>query len=116
MTVDPRLIGSYAVAIGFDILFPLLVGFFIHRRYHVRWRFFLYGALVFFLSQIVIRIPLTQVVQAVFGAQLQASETLLYAWLAVLALTAGIFEEVGRWLGYRFLIKHDRTWRVGLMY
>src|SRR5207237_8795386 len=28
----------------------------------------------------------------------------------------GLFEEIGRWLGYRFLIKYDRTWRVGIMY
>jgi uncharacterized membrane protein YhfC len=82
----------------------------------VRWRFFLYGALIFFVTQIIIRIPIVQVAQFMLGPALASSQTLLYAWIAVLSLTAGLFEEVGRYLGYRFLIKDERTWRVGLMY
>lgn len=116
MKLDPRLLAAYAVSIGFDIVFPLVVGYFIHRRYGVRWRFFLYGALVFFLSQMVTRLPLVQIAQFFLASALQSSQTLLYVWYFVLALTAGLFESIGRWLGYRFLIKHDRTWRVGLMY
>jgi uncharacterized membrane protein YhfC len=116
MTLDPLLVTSYVIAIAFEILFPIALGYYIHRHYTVRWRFFLYGMLVFFLAQIATRIPLVQVIQAVFGAQIQSSPLITYSWFVVLALTAGVFEEVGRWLGYRYLIKHDRTWRVGLMY
>ena len=45
-----------------------------------------------------------------------ADSALSYAFLAFSALTAGLFEETGRWLGYRFLIKKERSWRVGVMY
>jgi uncharacterized membrane protein YhfC len=62
------------------------------------------------------RIPIVQITQTFIAPALQSSQTLTYGWFAVLALTAGLFEEVGRYLGYRFLIKADKTWQVGLMY
>lgn len=116
LQLNPLLVATFVIAIGFEIIFPLVVGFLIHRRFGVRWRFFLYGMLIFFLSQMLTRIPIVQIAQALLAQQLQSSEIFLYVWLAVLALTAGLFEEVGRYLGYRFLIKNDRTWSVGLMY
>lgn len=116
MNLDPRLIASYVVAIAFEIIFPLVVGYVIHRRYGVRWKIFLYGALVFFLSQLITRIPLVQILQVVFAQTLQSSQIILYAWFVALALTAGLFEEIGRYLGYRFLVKNDKTWQVGLMF
>jgi uncharacterized membrane protein YhfC len=116
MNLDTRLVASFVVAIAFDIIFPLVVGVFIWKRYRVSWRFFLYGALVFLLSQLLTRVPLVQLVQVAFAAQLQSSQTLLYAWYVILAVTAGLFEEGGRYLGYRFLIKKDFTWEKGLMY
>jgi uncharacterized membrane protein YhfC len=116
MALDPALVFGFALAIVFDILFPLVVGYAIHRRFGVRWRFFLYGALVFLLSQLLTRIPIVQITQGFIAPALQSSQTLLYGWFVVLALTAGLFEEVGRYLGYRFLIKDDKTWEVGLMY
>lgn len=116
MTLHPLLVPSFIAAIAFEILFPLLVGFYIRRRYGVRWRFFLYGALIFFLFQMISRVPAVLVVQGLLTPYLQSSQIALYAWYVVLALTAGLFEEGGRYLGYRFLIKNDRTWQVGLMY
>ena len=53
MTLDPLLIAAFIVAIGFEVLFPLVVGFYIWRRYGARWRFFLYGALVFSVGLLV---------------------------------------------------------------
>jgi len=116
MNLNPLLLASYVVAIAFDIIFPLVVGFLIWRRYRVSWRFFLYGMLVFLLSQLLTRVPLVQITQFFIGAWLSSSQLYLYAWFVILALTAGLFEEVGRYLGYRFLIKKDFTWEKGLMY
>ncbi|MCC7164480.1 MAG: YhfC family intramembrane metalloprotease [Anaerolineae bacterium] len=114
--LNPLLIASYVAAIAFEVILPLVVGFFIHRRFGVRWKFFLFGMLVFFVTQLLIRIPLVQLVQAYLGQTIQSSQTFLYAWVFALALTAGLFEEIGRYLGYRFLIKDNKTWEVGLMY
>ncbi len=114
--LHPLLIASYVAAIAFEVFFPIIVGFFIHRRFGARWKFFLFGMLVFFVSQIILRIPLVQVTQSFLGNALQTSQFLLYTWFFVLAITAGLVEEIGRYLGYRFLIKEDKTWEVGLMY
>jgi uncharacterized membrane protein YhfC len=114
--MNNALLATFTAAITFDILFPLFVAFLIWRRYRVAWRFFLYGALVFLVTQMLVRIPLVQGAQFLLREQLQGSEIFLYVWLGVLALTAGVFEEGGRWLGYRFLIKKDFTWEKGLMY
>jgi uncharacterized membrane protein YhfC len=62
------------------------------------------------------RVPAVQVAQIYLAPILQSSQTILYLWFAVLALTAGLFEEVGRYLGYRYLVKTDKTWQVGLMF
>lgn len=116
MNLDPRLLVTFGTAIVFEIVFPLVVGFYIHRRYGARWKLFVYGALVFFLSQMLTRIPLVQVAQSLLAPTLQSSQTFLYIWLGVLSLTAGIFEEIGRYVGYRVWLKRDRTWEAGLMY
>ena len=114
--MNTGLIASFVIAVAFDILFPLLIAFLIWRRYGVSWKIFLYGAIVFLVTQMLLRIPLVQGAQYLWGVELQNNPFLLYAWLVVLALTAGIFEEGGRYLGYRYLIKKDFTWEKSLMY
>lgn len=116
MNLDPRLVASFVIAILFDIVFPVVVGFYIRRRYGVGWRIFLYGALIFFLFQLITRVPAVQIIQALLAPSLQASPLLRNAWLVTLALTAGLFEEIGRYVGYRFFIRRRLNWRVALMF
>ena len=103
--------------IGFVIVYPLLLAVVAHRRLGVSWRYFGFGALIFFLFQIITRVPAVQVIQGLITPQLQASKTLLIAWLVILALTAGLFEEVGRYVGYRwFMGREEKTWSKAVMY
>src|SRR5687768_15449301 len=40
-----------------------------------------------------------------------------WIWIVVLSFSAGLFEEGGRWLGYRWLFRpEERTWRPGIVY
>jgi uncharacterized membrane protein YhfC len=65
----------------------------------------------------VIRVPITLAIQALIASQLQASRVALMAWIAISALTAGLFEELGRYVGYRWLMKREqKTWTKGVMY
>jgi len=57
-----------------------------------------------------------QISQAALAPVLARDQILFTMWIGVLALTAGLFEETGRYLGYRFWFKDRKTWRVGLMY
>lgn len=115
--IDTAWFASAIGAIVFEVLFPLLLAFFISRRLKVGWRYFLYGALVFFVCQLILRVPAVQVIQTLITPQLKTSSALLWGWLFILALTAGLFEEVGRYLGYRiFMRNEEKTWNKAVMY
>lgn len=99
------------------IITPLVAAMLVRWRFGVGWRFFAYGALVFFLSQVVIRIPIVTALQLALAGTLQSNRSLAFAFGAGLAFTAGLFEGVGRYLGYRFLMRKDaKTWAQGVMY
>jgi uncharacterized membrane protein YhfC len=110
-------IAATVAAILFEIALPLVLAIVARRRLGVNWRYFGYGALIFFLFQIISRVPLVQVTQALLAAQLRESFALRAAWVTVLALTAGLFEEVGRYVGYRWLMRREeKTWSKAVMY
>ncbi len=101
----------------FEIALPIALIIFAHKRLRVGWRYAAFGALIFFLFQIITRLPLIQVAQYFLLPSLKSSRPLLIAFLLVAALTAGIFEEVGRYLGYRwFMGREEKTWAKGVMY
>ena len=115
--MNTLLVVSFLVALVVDVAFPLLLGAWLVRRYHLRWVIFFYGAVVFVLAQLVTRVPLIQIISAVWGKQIAADPVISWIWLGALALTAGLFEEVGRWLGYRWFFRRiPRTWANALLY
>jgi len=117
MNLNPLLVLSYLIAIAIDILFPLLLALWVGRKYRVRWRFFLYGALVFFICQLLTRVPAIQIIQYLLRDKLQASQPLLIGWIAIAAVTAGLFEQGGRYLGYSVLWRREaKTWKTAVMY
>src|SRR5512135_27806 len=66
------------------------------------------------IHHIFLRVSLNSIVLA---SLLRTSTAFLWTWLVILALTAGIFEEVGRYLGYRiFMRREEKTWNKGVMY
>ncbi len=73
--------------------------------------------MIFLLFQSLSRVPLVQIIQGVISPQLAASPALLYTWLAILVVTAGLFEEVRRYVGYHWLMrKEEKTWKKAVMY
>lgn len=120
MTLPHISVGWY-LALGVTsvgaLLYPVILALVARRRLGVSWRYFGYGALIFLLFQIVSRIPLVTVAGLVLKPELHASRGALFAWLTVLALSAGLFEEVGRYVGYRWLMgKEPKTWDKAVMY
>jgi uncharacterized membrane protein YhfC len=115
--LNPGWVAASVVAIAFVILYPLALAVVANRRLKVSWKYFAYGALIFFVFQLITRVPLVMVIQHAITPQLQASTALLYTWLAILALTAGLFEEVGRYVAFRWLMRHEeKTWSKAVMY
>jgi uncharacterized membrane protein YhfC len=117
MPVNPLLITSLAVAALVDLLAPVALALFLARRCQGRWRFWLYGVLVFLLSQVLTRVPAMLFLQTRPAVQAALQEPAA-AWLFLLfaAFTAGLFEEGGRWLAFRFFVPPaERHWRAALM-
>ena len=72
----------------------------IHRAKKVR--VFQREPLVFLVVQLLTRIPLIAVLEATVLAHLLRTSTAFpWIWLVILAITAGLFEEVGRYVGSR---------------
>lgn len=110
-------IAASVTAIVFMIVYPLVLAAIARRRLGVGWRYFWFGALIFAIFQLATRVPAVQVIQAIFGKQIAASPALLWTWLAILVVTAGLFEEVGRYVGYRwFMGREEKTWNKAVMY
>lgn len=107
-----------AACVGlFEIVYPLVLAAVAHQRLRIGWRYFGYGALIFFLFQIITRVPIVTVLGNVLAPQLKASVVFRFTWLAILAITAGLFEEIGRYVGYRWLMRREeKTWNKAIMY
>ena len=93
------------------ILMPILMGRWIRRRRGAGWGLFGIGAVTFVLSQVG-HIPFNWLI-------LQKLEWIKGENLIVLTLFLGIssgaFEEVARYLAYRFWAREARSWGRGLM-
>lgn len=109
-------IAATLAAILFEALFPLAAAWFVGRRLQVSWRYFAYGAVIFLIFQLITRVPLVIVLQGVVTPYVEASRALIFGWLVALALTAGLAEEIGRYIGYRWLFREEKTWSRAVMY
>ena len=102
----------------FVIAYPLVLGALARKRLGVGWKYFWFGALVFLVVQLVTRAPLIGVLgSTVLAPLLRSSITFTWTWLVIEAVTAGIFEEVGRYVGYRlFMGREPKTWSKAVMF
>lgn len=92
-----------------SIAAPVVLAIILYRRHRYHPLSLVVGAAVFVISQIVIRIPLLNALTGTSWHQ-QNSSSLIYL-LVVYALSAGIFEETGRLIGFRFFRKNHLDWK-----
>jgi uncharacterized membrane protein YhfC len=110
--LDPSAAAGLAVAAAVCLLGPILVAVWWRRRIGASFTVFGAGALVFFVAQIVLRFPW----QIPLGRWVQGHREWVVPFLLFSAFTAGLFEEAGRWAGYRYLVRDERTRRTGVMF
>lgn len=98
------------------ITLPLAAGSWLAQRYRLGWGVFGIGAATFVLSQVG-HLPfnwlILQRLRLLPGDLSQWGDLLIYGLF--LGLSAGVFEEVARYLVYRFWAKDARSWREGMM-
>ncbi|NJN19611.1 MAG: YhfC family intramembrane metalloprotease [Oscillochloris sp.] len=105
------------ISVAIIIVGPLVAAWIAVRHLSAGWRIFWLGALVFIVSQVVLRIPIMTALQAMVAPQLAASPALYIGFGLFLAFTAALFETGGRYLGYRFLLRNaPKTWDTGVIF
>jgi uncharacterized membrane protein YhfC len=109
---DPGAATGLAIAAAICLIGPILVALWWHRRSRAPLSAFGAGALVFLVSQVILRLPW----QIPLGRWVQTHSEWLIPFLLFSSLTAGLFEETGRWAGYRYLLRKERSLRIGVMF
>ena len=98
------------------LFLPTVVALIYIKKTSASWKAFLLGAIVFTVSQLLTRIPLLGLLQGTAWFQIfTMTNTVVYIFL--LALSAGIFEELGRYFGIKLSLKKDMlTWQNGFAF
>ena len=102
-------VASFAVAAFCTLVLPVALLIVLLLLKKVRLAPLALGFVSFFVSQMVLRIPLLQLLTAVGALNALAANTVVYAVL-VGGLSAGLFEETARLAGAAIL-KNQRTWK-----
>lgn len=111
------IIVTSSISIFGMIVLPILLGFWLTRKFKLSWKLFFAGAATFIVSQI-LHIPFLAGMTAMFANGTLPTPPAAWstAFNAIfLGLAAGIFEETSRWVLYKFLLKKNRSWNDGVL-
>ncbi len=101
------------------IAIPIVLGFYLARKFGVRWKLYLIGAVTFVAAQ-ALHIPFNQFVLLPWlesvGLKGAGQGAGLVLFGLIVGLSAGVFEETARYISYRTWAKEARTWEQGLMF
>ncbi len=111
MTMSVPLLILFILEILLMIAIPIVVVIWLGKRWSLPLRLSLVGAATFVGSQI-LHVPANSVI----GSALQLEAQPLVIQAIVLGLSAGVFEEVARYLVYRFWLAEARSWREGVLF
>jgi uncharacterized membrane protein YhfC len=96
-------------------ILPIGAAVYICRRYNTSWKAVAIGALTFILFQPIFRLPILKLLQ---GTSWFTYNSVVNPWLIaiILGFSAGIFENVGRFVAFKFLLKNRLQWKNGIAY
>jgi uncharacterized membrane protein YhfC len=111
------LIAAYLLSVSGMIILPIVLAFYLTRKFSLSWKLVMAGAVTFIVSQ-VLHIPVLSALTALFKngtlPSVPPTWTLLFN-AVLLGLLAGIFEETARWVLYKFVLKDAKTWNEGVL-
>lgn len=96
---------------------PILVTayFAVHKRAYIKTAFI--GALMFFISQPLLRLNILGVItRSIWFKNFISTTANMYIYSVLLGLTAGLFEETARFIAFKFLIRKNLNWETGIVY
>ncbi|WP_458415351.1 YhfC family intramembrane metalloprotease [Schinkia sp. CFF1] len=98
-----------------SLVFPIIILIFLIRKKALSWKSFWIGALIFVVFSQVLEKLLHIAVIDPSGPSLKWTDSKV-AFVAYGALAAGFFEEIGRYVGFTFLLKKNRSYHDGLSF
>lgn len=113
------MVNEISIYIMFGVLLtvfmvPLALGVYFYKTAKISLKALFTGCLVFFVFQLVLRVPLLQVLSSQSWYIKLSDNTILIGLF--LALTAGLFEETGRLVGFKLLLSDRLQWKNGLAF
>lgn len=103
------------ITILLAIGFPTGLAIYFYRKQRISIRAVLVGALMFFIFQVILRIPALSIIQTQSWYGIFASQNMVLTGI-IIAFTAGLFETAGRYIGLRFLLKNNLDRKNGIAY
>ncbi|WOO87887.1 YhfC family glutamic-type intramembrane protease [Mollicutes bacterium LVI A0039] len=99
---------SIIIAVLCSVVVPIGLSVYVIKKDQIYLKTVLVGALTFFISQVVIRIPLLGAIQtqSVWAISLSITSPLVFGLF--LSLSAGVFEEVARYIAMTYILKNRR--------
>lgn len=98
-----------------SIGFPIAMITYFKRNYNASLFYLVTGACVFTIFQLLIRIPLLNWLGGQFWFYTYIVQN-KEIYIVILALTAGLFEEIGRFIAFKFLLVDKREWENGVIF
>lgn len=112
------LIFTYPLGIVLVLALVIGLGIFLTRKFNLGWRLYWIGGALFIISQI-LHIPFNIFLQQLFVRgflPLPPDEYQLLFSAILVGLSAGLFEEITRYVGLRWWAKDARSWGKGLLF
>jgi uncharacterized membrane protein YhfC len=101
------------------LVLPVALAIYLYKRFQISLRALLVGALVFFVFQMTLRLPfLSWLAQMEWYKNWVLGQSWVHQlYLSIfLGVSAGVFEEIGRFLGYKYLLRNELEWKNGLAF
>ncbi|KGM92787.1 YhfC family intramembrane metalloprotease [Clostridium botulinum] len=118
MNIIEKSLLSICFVINIIICFGIPIGYliysFINNKENVKFYFF--GMLAFIVSQVFLRIPLMKNVLPKMDWYIEITTFYPLVYSMFLGLTAGIFEEIARFLGFKLAIRKKVKWSNGIAF
>lgn len=102
---------SIIIALAICFLLPVAASIYAYKKYHISFKVLFIGVMVFIVfSQILEKLMHTAV--------LEKTSIIMhpYAYALYGAAAAAVFEEFGRFIAFKFVLKKAREWKDGLSY
>ena len=112
------LIFTYPFGIFLVLALVIGLGVFLTRKFKLGWRLYWIGGALFIIAQI-LHIPFNFFLQQLFVRgflPLPPDEYQLIFSAILVGLSAGLFEEITRYVGLRWWAKDARSWSKGLLF